>query len=660
MRIGIGLAKDADAGAAARKAARQAREAVGRPQLVVAFAGIRLDQKKVHSALLEEFDPETLIGGSSFAEITPAGVTTDSVAVLAVELEGLGTSLASTPVDSRQYQTGIELAKRVGRPSGAGRPLGLFFSSISNGYDNDVLRAISDELGRLPIFGGLTCGDYDLGLDHPDFWKNYQYSGKELTEKGARLALLELPRGVKAGFGLEHGWEAVGPVVRVTKAQGARVFEVDGTPVLDYYRQFVGGENNAEFFKKLVQRYGFSVVSGDRSRVKVPVECDEKGGSIVYFPAEDLDGRKVQLIQCSRRGLIDGARRAAETAKAALDGAKPSLVLAVSCCTRRSILHSREQAEFEVIRDVFGPETPVFGFYSGGEIGPLSSRYDETVDGRAASGSFYNTTTITILALAAPGKLEAALPAPEAGVRDEDPRRLREKLAKSEEILDNAETFLANLSRKSYQDAEKLRRQSEVIYRYTPHDVWKRIGANAEKGSYELADAEFEGCFMFLDVKGFTAFSEEREPDQVVKALNAYFGPATDIVHECGGDVDKYIGDAMFAVFPGPDEALRAGRRLLMLFKDLKKRGAPFAVRIGMNIGRAVRANVGSRDRREYTYIGDAVNLAQRLESNCTPGKLLISKDLFEMAATPFEEVVEREIEVKGKRRPVKCFELSV
>lgn len=663
MKIGIGLGRGPDPESAARQAVKRALEGAPHPQLALAFAGIHLDQARVHAALREDLGHDILCGASSYAEITPAGVTKDSVVVLALELEGLGTTFASTPLDPKPYQTGIELAHRAGRPSGAGRPLALFFASINNGYDTDTLRALTDELGPMPIFGGMGSGDYDLGLDHPDFWTNFQYCGGELTQKAARLALLELPRDVKVGFGLEHGWSPIGPAARVTKAKGAKVYEVDGMPAMGYYRQFVGGESEQDFFRLLIQRYGLSVGTEQRSRLKLPVARDDKDGSITFFPAEELEGRKVQLIQASRRGLIEGAKRAAKSALDALGGARPTLVLMVSCCTRSAILNSRIETEVEAVRAVFGPETPIFGYYSGGEIGPLLPTYAEASDpGKSLSGSFHNATTVAIMALSVPGRHEIVVP--ERQLAAPDPRvklsRARRELEQSEKTLDNAETFLANLSRKSYEDAEKLRRQSEVIHRYTPHDVWKQIGANVEKGSYELADKEFEGVFMFLDVKGFTSFSEEREPDQVVKALNAYFGPATEVVYDSGGDVDKYIGDAMFCVFPGPDEALAAGRKLLLLFKDLKKRGAPFAVRIGANIGRAVRANVGSRGRREYTYIGDAVNLAQRLESNCTPGKMLISKDLFEMAATPFEEVSEREIEVKGKRKPVKCYECGV
>jgi class 3 adenylate cyclase len=664
MKLGIGVGTDGDPAKAARDAALQAKAAVPRPKLALAFGGIRLDQARVHAALREELGAEVLLGGSSYAEITPAGVTKDSVVVLLLDIEGLGVSFASTLVSDKPYETGRRLAAAAGKPSGAGLPLGLMFASISNGYENDALKALADGLGKVPIFGGLCCGDYDLGMSHPDFWTNYQYCGPALERKGATLALVEWPRSVKLSFASAHGWQPVAPPVRVTRARGEKALEIDGVPAVQYYRQFLG-EESGDFFQLMVQRYGLALLGGNGgARLKLCVGSDEKTGAMTYFPAEELEGRQVQLIQASRRGLLEGAREAARKCLEGLGGKKPDLVLMVSCCTRNAILHSRMETEVDAVRAVLGEEVPVFGFYSGGEIVPLLNRYEDVASPRAPlGGSFYHTTTVGLLAIAGLGVSSAAVPKRIGCDGDCDSpaeaARLRGLLERGEAVLDNTESFLSNLSRKSYEDGEKFKKQSEVLRRYTPHDVWGEVGARAARGIYELEDAEFDGCFMFLDVKGFTSFSESHGPKEVVEALNALFGPATDLIYSCGGDVDKFIGDSIFAAFKDPDQALRAGRKLLLLFKESKKKGSPFSVRIGLNSGRAVRANVGSNGRREYTYIGDAVNLAQRLEANCSPGKLLICRELFELAAVPFDEVVKKELVVKGRRKPVVCYECS-
>jgi len=663
MRIGIGLGTSPDPRKSARDAARQARATCPKPTLALAFGSHSLDQRKVHEALCAELDPGVLMGGSSYAEITPAGATKETVAVLLVELDGA--SLRTSDVTSKRScaAAGRALARGIGAaPDDAALSLGLLFGSVTDYYENEILDGIKEKLGCVPLFGGLSCGPYDLGMEHPDFWKSHQYLGPRLTTQGARLSLLELPRdGQKVAFGFEHGWEPVGPVSRVTRAERNVVFEVDGMPVLDYYRQFLCAEE-ADFFKLQIQRFAFALqLEGEyegSSLIKVPVFADLKRGTVEFSPAEDLHGRRVRLILASRQALVDGARRAARRCREALGGADPALVVAVSCCTRASILHSRSSLEVQAVRDVFGPKVPVFGYYSGGEIAPFLSRYEDASNcDLKFSGSYFHATTIALLAFGG-GKRPArvAMPRPLAGCGEtlrEENDRLRGWLARSEAVLDDNETFLAALSRKSYDDGEKLKRQTEVIRRYTPHDVWRQIGGNADRGLYELADCDFSGAFLFMDVKGFTSFSESRRPAEVVPALNALFEPATKLVYECGGDVDKYIGDCLFAAFRKPEQAVEAAARLLAL-------KSPFGVRVGVNAGRAVRANVGAPARREYTFIGDAVNTAQRLESNCEPGHALIAQRLEAAARARFKTLVRRELLVKGRAKPVVAFDCAL
>ena len=671
MRIGVGLSLDSDPAKAAAEAVAQAKKAVPKPDLAVAFGSIHLDHRKLHAALCSELDGSVLMGGSCYAQMTNAGVSKDGLAILLLSLDGARVRFSSQDMAPDLRETGRALARGLpavpsdGSPS---RPVALAFASITSGREHDMLLGINDVVGPTPIFGGLCCGDYDLGMSHPDFWTNYQYAGARLTNKTARLALLDLPKeGFHTAFGFAHGWQPVGPAVELSSCEDGKVYEVGGVPVFDYYRQFLGQGQSESFFELMVQRYGFSLlVEGDqRSRIKMPVACDFKEGCISFFPVEDMQGRKAQLTLASRNGLLSGARESAEGCLRALGGERPDLVFVVSCCARSAILHSRTERELDVIQSVFGKDVPIFGYYSGGEFGPCLNRYEDIVDpAQPLSGSQYHTTTVCILALKGPRRAQSVVPTRSdlervVGSRDEA-ARLRGLLAQSEQIYDDSERFLANLSRKSYLDGESLRRQNEVIHRYTPHQVWTKVGASVAAGQYELPDSEFNGCFLFMDVKGFTTYSEEHGPSEVVAALNTIFKPATETIYSCGGDVDKFIGDCIFAVFSKPDEALAAGHRLLELFRDLQAQGTPFMVRIGINLGRAVRANVGSLDRREYTFIGDAVNTAQRLESNCTPGKLLVCEELYKLGTGKFSAAERREIKAKGKKNAVVAYELSL
>jgi hypothetical protein len=254
--------------------------------------------------------------------------------------------------------------------------------------------------------------------------------------------------------------------------------------------------------------------------------------------------------------------------------------------SRGAILNSRLGRELEEVRSVFGRGTPVFGYYSGGEIVPAVASYAAAAAPAAACSGFH-TTTATLLALAAPRRARPReLPKRLLKTGSED---LRAALERSETTLDRTESILANLSRKSYDDGEKLRRQSEVIRRYTPHGIWAEVGLRAARGEYEIPDGVFKGAFLFMDVKGFTSFSENHSPAEVVAELNCIFEPATELVYEHGGDVDKFIGDCIFAAFPTPDAALKTARCVLALVAERRREGSPFDVRVGINWGRAVR-----------------------------------------------------------------------
>ncbi len=652
MKIAIGLGSNKNPERAVAEAVKQALKTVPKPGLAVAFASIHYDQKKVHKALCRHLDPAILTGGSCYAEITNAGVSKHSVAVLLLSGEGLKASFSVSEVFEDCRKTGLALAEGLPPDTGT-KKLALLFGSIKTGYEQRMVDAIAEKLAPAPVFGGLTCGQYDLGMSHPDFWTNYQFCGCNLSKTGARLAALELPAGSNLAFGYGHGWEPVGEELEITRAEGSEVFELNGLPVIEFYRQFLGRDAGDKFFELMLQRYGFSVAApgAGKTLIKLPVSCDFKKGSIRYFPAEDMQGKKVRLIQASRRSLVEGARAAAKECAAARPGETPALVFMISCCSRSHILHSKENDEVDAVRSVFGKDTPVFGFYSGGEIVPWLNSCAPA----GGCGSFYHATTVALMALYADGKVRTSAPkAVKAGKLDA--RVEKALLERSEEMLDTTESFLANLSRKSYKDGELLRRQHEMIHAYTPHGVWEKVGAVASAGGQELQDAEFTGVFMFMDVKGFTPYTEAHTSAEVVKALNEIFSPATGLIYKHGGDVDKYIGDCIFACFPSDVEAARAARAILLLFRELKAKGNPFDVRIGLNGGRAVRANVGAPSRREYTFIGDAVNTAQRLESNCEPGKVLVSADVHARAASVFSSAAERTVTLKGKAKPLTAY----
>ena len=191
-------------------------------------------------------------------------------------------------------------------------------------------------------------------------------------------------------------------------------------------------------------------------------------------------------------------------------------------------------------------------------------------------------------------------------------------------------------------------------------------------GKLELGGEPLTVTILFSDIRSFTSISERMTAQEVVKLLNEYFTEMVTVVMEEGGVVDKYIGDAIMAVFgapvPRPDDAVRAVRAavrmrhaLTVLNEKLEARGTP-AIRtgVGLHTGEVIAGNIGSEARMEYTVIGDAVNLASRLESNTKDlgVDVLISDETHALIGDTFITRAVREITVKGRAKPVMVYEV--
>ncbi|MFN4216864.1 MAG: CHASE2 domain-containing protein [Brevinematales bacterium] len=188
----------------------------------------------------------------------------------------------------------------------------------------------------------------------------------------------------------------------------------------------------------------------------------------------------------------------------------------------------------------------------------------------------------------------------------------------------------------------------------------------------QLGGEQREITAFFSDVEGFTSISEKLSPTEVVSLLNEYLTAATDVILKYGGTVDKFEGDAIVAFFGAPviqsDHAFRCAMaaleiqlKLSLLAMEWEQRGYPrLKTRIGMNSGPAVVGNMGSRQRMNYTMMGDTVNLASRLEgANKFYGTYtMMSESTYEQVKDHFVCRRLDIIRVKGKSQPIAVYEL--
>jgi len=173
--------------------------------------------------------------------------------------------------------------------------------------------------------------------------------------------------------------------------------------------------------------------------------------------------------------------------------------------------------------------------------------------------------------------------------------------------------------------------------------------------------------FLFTDVRGFTAMSEKLEPEEVTKIMNQALTIQANAVKKYGGMVDKYIGDAMMAIFNAPVD-LPNHETLAVLCaeeiqQNIKEANLNVEIGVGINTGFALLGNCGSEDRFDYTAIGDAVNLAARLESSTKEvgEDIVIGYDTISASSFSNEIMLKKldSIFVKGKKKPIKIYTLQ-
>jgi class 3 adenylate cyclase len=186
---------------------------------------------------------------------------------------------------------------------------------------------------------------------------------------------------------------------------------------------------------------------------------------------------------------------------------------------------------------------------------------------------------------------------------------------------------------------------------------------------YEIARKELRGdrrevAVLFADVKGYTALSEKLDPEEVGLLMQRLLGELAAVVHRYEGYVDKFIGDAIMALFGAPiaheNDAERAVLAGLAMQEVLVRReteaGIQLALRVGINLGTVVAAHVGSEAHLQYTVMGDAVNVASRLESAAEPDTVLISHTVYVRVASRFEVEKVPPLTLKGKSEPMRAY----
>jgi adenylate cyclase len=220
------------------------------------------------------------------------------------------------------------------------------------------------------------------------------------------------------------------------------------------------------------------------------------------------------------------------------------------------------------------------------------------------------------------------------------------------------------------EDISNLDKIKATFKKYVSKQIVDQILQSED--SLNLGGQELEVTTLFSDIRGFTSMSERMNAIDVVTSLNEYFDKMIDVVFKYNGTLDKIIGDALMVIYGAPigshDDAERAVKTAIEMQQKLAElnlerinRGQdPLEIGIGLNTGKVISGNIGSKEQMNYTVIGDAVNLSARLCSFAKAGQIIISQNVYELLnknpAFAFKEL--DPIQVKGKSQPIQVYEV--
>ncbi len=224
----------------------------------------------------------------------------------------------------------------------------------------------------------------------------------------------------------------------------------------------------------------------------------------------------------------------------------------------------------------------------------------------------------------------------------------------------------ARLNQKIVAEEKKRERLGRFL---SPQVTQRILNASDSQGAALGVPEVKDVSILFADIVGFTSMSEKMSPAAVALLLNDYLSRMTDVIFKYDGTLDKYIGDAIMAVYGAPldmaDHAARAVKSALEMqerlteFNSERKEGPHLRIRIGINSGKAVAGEIGSINKKEYTVLGDVVNTASRLESSVAkPGMVVIGENTYNAVIDQFECKSMGPFTLKGKEKVVSVFEV--
>jgi len=383
LTAAVGLGHAVDGREAGLQAAHQALNGLGAasPGLAFLFVSNHYSPRDVLNGAISLLGDTPLVGIS-----TPAGLTTAGQHLHAVTMAVLaGDFEADAHWLSGYSQSGRETAQRVSQiASGPGQNQGVVL--FGDGFSGDAEQFCDSlQIDSTPVVGGLSCGDLQSS-------NTFQLAGNQSGAGGMAAAIL---RGnLRLGIGHAHGWSPVGSQFRITRSRGFWLRTLNGRPASEAYGELFGHPAREWAFPPLsylARLYPLGVEQGDQLIVRAPIRVEADGSFRMNAPVRD--GGDAYLLVGSRAACEKAAAEAAQQALLALGSLKPSFALVLVDIAWQMLLASSPGAEIGAVQDILGPDVPIAGGYTLGQIVPGAALGDAR---QFAAPQFLNQSIVVI------------------------------------------------------------------------------------------------------------------------------------------------------------------------------------------------------------------------------------------------------------------------